>query len=227
VKRIILFLLGITLLAGSLLANPQKIAILNFEKSDRQSDYVANAMMKRDFAKVFDEFEDLELIDLKTSKKIYEKSGFTNLSYIGKDDIFIMGEELDADIILWGSVSSISSTDFKVTAKIFSMKSKDVVAVTFNVKKDSKKRREAIKENLVAKIEEFTLGEMEKLMNIALQHFNSKNFSQAEESFLNLINVDSKNKDAFFYLGLLKYIEENYAKSVEYYIKGLEIEPSD
>jgi tetratricopeptide (TPR) repeat protein len=227
VKRIILFLLGIILLAGSLLANPQKIAILNFEKNDRQSDYVANAMMKRDFVKVFNEFENFELINLKTSKKVFEKSGFTNLSYIGKDDIFIMGEELDADIILWGSVSSISSTDFKVTAKIFSMKSKDVVIVTFNVKKDSKKRQESMKENLVVKIEEFIMGEVEKLMSIALQHFNSKNYSQAEESFLNLINVDSKNKDAFFYLGLLKYIEENYEKSIEYYNKGLEIEPSD
>ena len=226
-KKNILFLFGIILLAGSLLANSQKIAILNFEKNDRQSDYVANAMMKRDFAKVFDEFEDFELIGLKTSKKIFEKSGFTNLSYIGKDDIFIMGEELDADVIVWGSVSSISSTDFKITAKIFSMKSKDVVAVTFNVKKDSKKRCEAIKENLVLKIEEFTQGEVEKLMSIALQHFNSKNFSQAEEAFLNLINVDSKNKDAFFYLGLLKYIEKNYEKSVEYYNKGLEIDPND
>ena len=226
-KKLIFLILAIFFIANILHANAQKVAILNFEKNDRQSDYIVKALMKRDFKEIFKDNENFELIDTKKSTNVFKTSGYTNLSYIGKEEIAKMGAELEADIVVWGNVSAISNTEFKIIAKIFSMKSQDVVAVSFNVKKDGKQRRKAIKENLVAKIEEFSTGEVKKLLSIAVQHFNSKNYGPAEETFLNLVKVDPKNKEGYFYLGLLKFIEKDYHKSEEYYLKGLEVDPND
>ncbi|MBN2460806.1 MAG: tetratricopeptide repeat protein [Candidatus Cloacimonetes bacterium] len=201
-----------------------KVAIIAFEKSDRESDYVVNSMMKRDFSDVFTEYEGMELIKIKDSEKAFKKTGYSNPSYMGKEEIAQMGNELGADVVIWGNVSSLSSSDYKVLAKIFSMKSHDVVAITFNVKKDTEQRKQAIQENLLSKIEEFSSGEVDKLLSIAVQHFNSKNYASAEESFLDLLAIDPENLEANFYMGLINYINKNYETSESYYLKALEID---
>ncbi|MDA3813202.1 MAG: tetratricopeptide repeat protein, partial [Candidatus Cloacimonetes bacterium] len=49
----------------------------------------------------------------------------------------------------------------------------------------------------------------------------------AEETFLNLVGLDVKNRDVYFYLGLIKFIEKDFTASVEYYNNALEITPED
>ncbi len=226
-KKILITFIVLMFLQTIVFAEVQKIAILKFEKNDRPSDYITKALMSRDFKSVFKEYDDLELIDLKKSKKALDKSGVTNLSSIGKEEIAKIGEELGANIVIWGTVSSISSSEFKIIAKIFSMKSKGVEASTFIVKKDSKQRKEKIKKNLITKIQELGTGEIDELMSIGIQHFNSKNFDSAEETFLNLIKIDDKNVDGYLYLGLIKYLNKDYEKSIEYYLSGLDTDPSN
>lgn len=230
-KKLIISLIAFLLINCILLATAEKVAVLDFEKNDRDSDYVAKQLMKYDFKAVFKDYENLELVNQKETKKVVDtlkKQGYTNLFNLGIEQITELGNQLGASIVIWGNVSSTSSAnDFKVTAKILSMKSKDVVAINFNVKKQSKQRKAAIKENLIVRIEEFSGGEVEKVLGIAMQHFNSKNYPAAEESFLRVIELENENVNALFYLGFINYININFERSEEYYLKALEIEPDN
>ena len=230
-KKLIISITAFILLNCLLLSASEKVAVLDFEKNDRDSDYVVKQLMKYDFKAVFKDYENFELADQKETKIVVDKlkkQGYTNLFNLGIEQITELGNQLGVSIVIWGNVSSTSSaTDFKVTAKILSMKSKDVVAINFNVKKQSKQRKAAIKENLIVKIEEFSGGEVEKVLGIAMQHFNSKNYSSAEESFLRVIELDSENMNGLFYLGFINYINNDFDKSEEFYLKALEIEPDN
>lgn len=212
------------MLVSSLFSANMKVAILDFAKKDRDSDYVAKSMMKRDFKVIFKAQDDLDLIDLNKSQGIAAKSGYSNLFYADIEDIKGMGTELGADIVVWGEVQANQDGDFKVTAKILSMKSLEIVQSTFNVEKSSKPRQKELTDNLLVKISEFSAGEVDKLFGIAMQYFNSKNYLEAEKAFLNLVKIDPENVDAHFYLGLIKFYDQDYEKSVEYYEQGLEID---
>jgi len=211
------------------LATTQKVAVLNFEKNDKKSDYVAKALMSRDIKNLFKGEKDLELIDLKKTKKIIKSSGYTCLFSLDKKQIFELGKKLNADIVVWGNVSSISDIDYKITAKILSIKSNDVILVNFNVTKSTSQRIKAFKENLIKKIIEFSGGEVDKCLGIAMQYFKNKNYSAAEQSFLRVLEIDNTKLEAYFYLGYINFVKDNpdYKKSEEYYLKGLELDPND
>jgi len=226
VKKNILSLLMVLIISSILLADAQRVAILEF-KSDRESDYVNNSLMKRDFSTVFKGFDDIELISIKESKKVLQASGISNLSYAGVKDIAAMGNELEANVVIWGAISAESSSSFKITAKIYSMQTNEVSVVSFNVEKKSKQRQQTLAEELIPKIQKLGAGEIEKLLNIGMQHFSSKNFDSAEESFLNLVSLDATSRDGYFYLGLIKFINKEFEASVEFYNNALEIIPED
>jgi len=214
------------IISSILIADTQKVAILDFS-SDRDSDYVKNSLMKRDFSTVFKGFDDIELIDMKKSKKVLQASGISNLSYAGIEDIAAMGTEINADVVIWGTISAESSSSFKIVAKIYSMQTNEVSVTSFVVEKKSKQRQQTITEKLIPKIQKLGAGEIEKLLNIGMQHFSSKNYSAAEETFIHLVNLDTKNRNGYFYLGLIKFINKEFETSIEYYNKALEIVPED
>ncbi|MCF7793114.1 MAG: tetratricopeptide repeat protein [Candidatus Cloacimonetes bacterium] len=223
-KKLILTLALMSILMFSLLAEVQKVAIVKFEKNDRPSDYVYKEMTKRDFENVFKDNENLELIKIKDAEKAFKKSGF---AYMGKDEARTLGTDLEADFVLWGGISSASNNEFKVQLNVYSLQTSDVFPIIFNVTKNKEDRRAMISENLLTKIEESGQAEVTKLMDIGLQHFNSKNFASAEESFSSLIQIDPQNVDAYFYLGAIKYLNKEYEASVDYYLQGLEIDPEN
>lgn len=224
-KRIVFSMIILILLSGILLAETQKIGVLKFEKSDRKSEYVTTSLNSNKFFKdVLKDYDSFELISLKESGKVVKESGYTNLFNLGKEQISELGSRIDADILIWGTVSSITDNDFKINAKVMSMKSLDVISETFNVKKASKDRKQAFKEHLFSKIENFAGGEIEKVFGIAMQHFTSKNYQSAEESFLQVLEIDEKNIESHFYLGLIKYLQDKFDESKDHYLKGLEID---
>lgn len=223
-KKLILTLAIMSILMFSLLAEVQKVAIVKFDKNDRDSDYVYKEMTKRDFKIVFEESANLDMIKIKDAEKAFSKSGFV---YMGRDEAKTLGTELGVDFVLWGSVSSDSNNDFKVQLNVYSIQTSDVFPVIFNVSKNKDERRAVISENLLKKLEESGQAEVTKLMDIGLQHFNSKNFASAEESFKSLVKIDPKNVDAYFYLGAIKYLNKEYEAAVDYYLQGLDLEPDN
>ena len=226
-KKIILLLVLVGLTVGAVWAEGQKVTVLSVERNvtDRESEYVQNALMKRDFKKLFGEYDELELIDLKESAKVVKGSGYDNMNYIGKEKITELGAQLNADIVLWGDISSNSSSEFKLVVNILDMKSTELASVNFTVKKDSKSRLKSLKENLITKIQEFSGGQVEKLMDIAVQQFNSKNFPSAKEAFENVLEVDAENWHAYFYLGFISSSRDfqDYESAITYFEKAYEL----
>jgi len=149
------------------------------------------------------------------------------MSYLGKEEIAELGKQINADILIWGSVSAMSDSQFRVQAKILSMRSLDVIPISFDVTKVSKDRKASIKENLIAKLQEFSGGEVQKMFDIGLQQLSANQYSDAEVSFMKVIEIDPQNSEAFYYLGVINYKNENFEKSEEYYLKGLEIDPQN
>ncbi len=226
-KKTFIFTVGIIMVTSILFARAEKVAVLPFEKNDNKSDYVVKSINSKDFKEIFKKIDNFELINKKTVKTVVDGSGYTKISYLDLEQIANFGKILEADIVVWGSVSSVDENDFKLKAKILSMKSMDVKSTSFNVKKASKQRRAAIKDNLVTLIEEFSGGEIDKLVGIGKQHFNSKNYEAAEETFTRIIEIDAKNMESNFYLGLINFINEKYEESEQYYLNALEIEPEN
>ena len=226
-KKVLILVVGIVLISNILFAQTEKVAVLPFEKNDNKSDYVVNSINSKDFKEIFKDYDNFEMVPKKDVKKVIDDSGYSKLSVLDLEKIADFGKKLEADIVVWGSISSVDDNDFKLKAKILSMKSMDVKSSTFNVKKASKQRRAAIKDNLIALIEEFSGGEIDKLVGIGKQHFNSKNYQAAEETFLRVLEIDDKNMESSFYLGLINFINENYDESEQFYLKALEIEPEN
>jgi tetratricopeptide (TPR) repeat protein len=206
------------------MAEVEKVAIVNFQKNDKSCDYVYNAMKNKDFNSAFEEYENMELIKIKDADKAFKKLGY---EYIGTDEAATIGTELGAAFVVWGTVSNIDNSSFKVQLTVYSMQTKDVFPAIFTVTKKKAERVEAIKTNLIDKIKESGSAEVQKLLDIGLQHFNSKNFASAEETFLNLIAIDPSMTEAYLYLGAIKFLEKEYNKSAEYYEQGLELDPEN
>jgi len=224
VKKIILTITLLSILSCVLLAKVEKVAIINFQKNDRSSDYVYNAMKNKDFKAVFEEYENFELIKIKDADKVFKSLGY---QYIGIEEATTLSTELEASFIIWGSVTNIDNSTFKVQLNVFSSQTEDVFPIIFNVTKNKKDRKEAIKTNLLAKIEESGGAEIQKLLDIGLQHFNSKNLQSAEEAFLNLLNIDPNIIEIYLYLGIINFIEKDYEISADYYVQGLELDPGN
>ncbi|MDO9578354.1 MAG: tetratricopeptide repeat protein [Candidatus Cloacimonadales bacterium] len=222
-KKIVFTFALITLLAGSLLAEVEKVAIVNFQRVGH-SEYVYNAMKNKDFQSVFDEDNNLELIKLKDADKVFKSLGY---DYIGTAEAAAIGTELNANFVIWGSVSVVDIATFKVQLTVYSMITKDVFPIIFDVTKKKEERIEAIKINLVIKIKDSVSAEIQKLLDIGLQQFNSKNLQSAEESFLSLVKIDPTIVETYLYLGAIKFLQKDYQKSSEFYEQGLELDPEN
>ncbi len=223
-KKLIVSFILLGLFAVNLMAGVQKVAVLNFEKNDRASDYVVNQLMKGDFKKVLKDNESFELIDVKTTTKAFKNSGY---QYLGKSEAAELANELGADFVIWGSVSSLSNTEFKLQINTYNTMAKELTATSFTVEKNTKKRVAAIQENLIVKMEAFGAEAISKYMDIGIQHLNSKNYASAEESFLELLKLDPEQVDAYLYIGLIKFLNKDYPASIDYYNQGLEKSPDN
>ena len=223
-KRFILSILLVGIFTVSLVAEMQKVAVLNFEKSDRASEYVKNQLMKGDFKKALKDNENFELLDIKATSKAFKNSGY---QYLGKNEAAKLASELGADFVLWGSVSSISNTEFKLQVNAYNKQAQELFATTFTAEKNTKKRVTAIQENLIMKMEEFGAGAITKFMDIGMQHLNSKNYASAEDSFMELLKIDPKQVDAYLYIGLIKFLNKDYPASIDFYLQGLEKAPEN
>ncbi len=220
----IIFCLAIILIANLVFGTVQKIAILDFESKDRQSGNIVKNMMKRDFKPIFKEVKNLELIDAKSVNKNIKKSGIQNLAYISNEQLAELALKMEANILVWGDVTSISNTDFKVLAKIFSANSNDVSTLNFTMKGKSEQRRDAIKNELLPKLTELGGAEIEKIKNIAIQYFNNKEVASAKEAFEQLIQLDANDVDGYFFLGIIAFIENELETAVNYFQKTLEFD---
>jgi tetratricopeptide (TPR) repeat protein len=217
-RKIMLTLIGIIVVSQLCFAQVQRVAVLSFDRVDKESDYVANALMKRDMSNIFKKYEQYELISQKEVDNTVKKAGYSDIFYLGKEQITELGNTLNADIMLWGNVETKSASDFNVSIKIWS-----------KVSKSTKDRIETFQTELVDKFEEMFGAEADKLISIAMQHYNSQNWASAEETFLRILEISPDLEEAYFYLGYIHFRKDvpDYEKSEYYYLEGLKRNPNN
>ena len=56
-----------------------------------------------------------------------------------------------------------------------------------------------------------------------VQHLNNENYEAAAISFQAIADNDPKNASIYYYIGEVHYVQEQYQKAEEAYMKGLDI----
>lgn len=229
-RTMLLSIILITCLTTLLPATVQKVAVLDFEAQERQVRTVANQMMdvrRGDFTQLFREYDQFELIDPNQAGRALSDLGLSSVSLLTSRQAVEIGQKLNADIVIWGTISDVSATDIRVLANVMSVRSGSVNQLRFNLRKRSADRRDGLRVELLDKIAELAGEELTRLFSIGEQQISANNFTGARDTFRRIATIDSNNIDAFFYLGYIKFMLNDYEGSEDYYLQGLEIEPEN
>ncbi|MBW6516406.1 MAG: tetratricopeptide repeat protein [Candidatus Cloacimonetes bacterium] len=226
VISIVLLIFSSTLLN----ANVQKVAVLDFEPQERAVRTVANQMMdarRGDFTVILRDYPQFELIDQNQASRLVSNLGLSSIKNITSTQAGVIGQELGADILIWGTISDLSATEIRVLANVMNVRSSSISQLTFNLRKRSADRQQGLKTELIDKIGELAGGELIRLFNIGEQQLSTNNYTGARDTFMRIVNIDPTNIDAFFYLGYIKFMINDYENSEYYYQRGLELNPED
>ena len=194
-----------------------KVAILPLEQLDNQSGYIKRILEVRDLQLMFDLTENYVLLDFDKVSDVIDDYGIIDIEELEKDEILEIGEELDADLVVTMTVEEIRNPRFKLVYNLFSMRTGDVTAGRSNVVKNKVERFTVLKEEFMGKIDDFVTTEMLKLVEIAVQAYNTKRYDIARESFENIIQIDPSLDDPYYYLGLINLAEEQYDEALRYF----------
>ena len=228
--KIMLLSIALLMMSGMLLANVQKVAVLDFEPQERAVRTIANQMVdarRGDFATIFRDYPQFELLDINRANRLLSDLGLSSVRYLTSTQAAEIGEQLQAHIVVWGTVSDLSSTEIRILANVMNVRSKSINQLTFNLRKRSADRQNGLKTELIDKIEGLAGGEIIRFFNIGEQQLTASNFSGARDTFLRVVNIDPDNIDAYFYLGYIAFMVSDYERSEDYYLRGLEINPED
>ncbi|MFA5499069.1 MAG: tetratricopeptide repeat protein [Candidatus Cloacimonadia bacterium] len=214
----------------SLFAEAQKVAVIDFEAQDKNTRTIANQMMntkRGDFVAIISNNDNLELFDLEQTQKAYGELGLSSVRNMTSSQVNELGTKLGVDVVIWGTVSDLSATEIKIMANLLSLKTKSISQYSFNLRKKSSDRQAGLKVELIDKIEEIAGGEIARLFKIGEQHLAAQNYLGAEDMFKKVIEIDNQNLDAYFNLGYIRFIQNDFETSEEYYQQGLNIDPDD
>ncbi len=206
-----------------------KIAFLGYKKEDNTCEYVVNSIMKRDLKRIFKDNKDYQLIDPKLTAKELKKRKIDDIFNVSKDDLTKIGKALNADILVRGTIESITMTKFKVYNTLFNVKSQNLGQVDFEISKNSKKRIEAFKEKLLPELKKFATGEIDQLLAIANRQYYDHDYKSALENYKKVLKLDNKKIEPYIFIGYIYFQQENpdVDKAIEYYKKGLELQPNN
>jgi tetratricopeptide (TPR) repeat protein len=225
-KKIVMIVVCL-LVAVSVFAEPIKVAIGSLERKDRDSDYIVNALEKRDLKNLFKKTDNYELMDIrKTSKKIDEVTS-REFIYLKKDEKLQVAKEIGAGIIMWGNVSSLSGSRFKISMDILSAETGEFINTVFEVPKNTDERLAILEDKLICELDNSCQSSSQLILDIAMQQYATRNYDSAAESFLAVLGANPANVQALYYLGAIYYIQRDYEASIEYFTKAHDLDPGN
>ncbi len=221
---IMLFCLLIMVLAY---AEPIKVALGSLESKDRDSEYIVNALLRRDMEELFKTNEKYELMNIKNTIKSIEKASPKEFIYLKKEEKLQVARDVGAEVIVWGDVTSVGNNNYRLSLNVLSVKTTEFANTIIEVSKDTKERLAALTRNLFFELDKTSQGSSQKILEIALQQFTNRNYEQAAESFLAVLGAEPNNVQALYYLGILKFFERKYEESLEYFLKARQQNPDN
>lgn len=223
ISCVIMLFIGILFAAGA-----ENLVVIGFDPMDRDSRYITGMLDRRDFNNVLGADSHFNLIiGREVSSAMKSANISSSMEILTSQEAGIIGESLDASIVIWGTVVKVSDTMFRISGSMRSMRSGTVSPFSLQVSKDRNQRENAIRTELLSRLLEFSKGEMGKMFDIAIQQFNNKQYESAENQFLKIVSIEKDNMDAYYYLGYIQFEQNRFAQAVEYYNQGLAIEPTN
>ena len=203
----------------------ENLVIIGFQALDGNSRNVTNMLERRDLNAVFGPSTYFNLImgrDVTNAMRDLRIS--STMERLSSEEAAQIGERLDAAIIIWGTVVSINNTQFRMSVTVQSLRTGNVQSFSFTLERGG--NQEAIRTGLYDRASEFSRGEVSRIYDMALQHYHNRNFESAESMFLRVTSIDRENIDAYYYLGFMQFEQSRFSQAVDYYNRGLEIDPN-
>ncbi|HPM02212.1 MAG: tetratricopeptide repeat protein [Candidatus Cloacimonetes bacterium] len=225
-KSIILLILGFLMIC-SLIAKTEKVVIIGIDTEDPESRYVKTMLEKRDLDAAFKSSTSLEMVPMKESAKALKAENFKGLmKEMEPSTVEKIATQLNANMAVWMWIMKENQSSFIVTGKVMSMRTKEMININFTVTKNKDERMQSVNDNLLKKIADFASSETKKIFDIAEQNFNAKKYKEAEEMFTRLLEIDDKNVEVYYFLGMINYENNKFPKAVEFFNKTLEFDPN-
>ena len=202
-----------------------KVAILPLKALDSSSRYITKILTVRDLELTFNKYPNYTLLDMNETAAVYNESGNLDVEDIEKEELDNLAKQLGADVIIIATVSETRTDIFNISMRMYSTVSTDLKQISFNVGKEKTARWKALEEYMMKELDDFVSNEIDKLFNIAANHFNNGNYTTAEQILKQVIALKPEKVDAYYFLGNTYVKLEKSDLAEEYFLKALEIQP--
>jgi len=214
-KKWLLLALTLLVIGVSLFAATTKVAILPLKRLDRDSEYIRKLLTVRDLDQTFQKQEKYALIDMKVSERNFKEHGYTDVDDLQLDEMQQIANELAADILITGNVSSRNQQSFSVSMKLFSRRTGELRPIVFEVGKEKNARWKALDERFMKELDGFVSIESDKLYNNAINFYTSGNFNEAERNLLLVLEQNKDKAEAYYYLGATYAKQKKYPQALQ------------
>ncbi len=221
-------MIAMVLLSTALLsAVTTKVAILPLKAYDSSSKYIQKILTKRDLKLAFDKHAQYDLMDMKSVEKKFKQSGYRDAEALEIEEMSELAQSIDTDLLVIGNITSLNPVTFRVSMRFFSPRSKEIKSADFNVGKEKTARAKVLQDVMMVEIDRFVSTEVEKMYNIAANFYQNGNYTEAEKSLLNVIELAPNMKDAYFTLGSTYQKQKKYELAIANMNKTLELDPGN
>ena len=183
-KKWLVLLLVSLIFTTVLSAATVKVAVLPLKRLDSASKYIQKFLTIRDLQLTFDKNDDFVMLDLDKVATAFKDMSIEDVDEMDKEDLAEIGNEVGADVVVLGVISSVNSQLFNIQFRFYSMRTDDITSQRVDVVKDKKKRWAALDNLFMGNLVKFFNQELEKLNNIAIQDYQAENYTQAEKELL-------------------------------------------
>jgi len=231
-KRTFLLVICVALIGIIYATGNENLVIIGFgyRQGDNQSRGAVNNVTKQ-LSPALGNDDHFKLIPEKdVSNTIKALKITTTPDALTSEQASLIGERHNASIIVWGTIepnTAAGNTMFRIRGNMLSQRSGTLSTFTTPFQNKREQIVNALKNDLLPTIKNFSKGEIQKLFDIAYQQYTSKNYETAEAGFQDILKMDQRNTDAYYYLGYMQYEQDNYERAIDYYNQGLQIDPTN
>jgi tetratricopeptide (TPR) repeat protein len=220
-KKWLLLLLVTIILTSILSATTIKVAVLPLKRLDSASKYIQKFLTIRDLEHTFATNSKYELLNMKAIADTLNEKDVTDIDEMEKTDMAEIGKAVNADVVILGSISSVSDQVFSIQFRFYSMRTEELKSIRVDVVKDKKKRWEILQKDFLGKLDSFINDEMDKMTTLAIQAYRQEDYKASSQGFNTILNYDPTNKQAFLYLGMIALKQKNYDTAITNLNKAL------
>jgi len=202
-----------------------KVAILPLKTMDSSSGYIQKILTVRDLEYVFAKHPQYSLLNMEEMAEQFRLSGYRDVEELEIEEMRELAEMTGCDILVLGSINSISSDQFSLSTRFFSAKTEELTQLDFNVTKDREARWKTLETTFIAKLDDVVSNEVSKIYNIALNNYANGNYAEAEKNLNFALGLNPDLKDAYYYLGSVYYKQGKLEQAIQNLEINLEKNP--